>query len=310
LFVNKKSVGKKAMPVNGHLEWNVPYAPGIVEAVGYKNDKRTITDIVKTTGAPVAIKMTANQSTLKANRDDIAMVTVEVMDGNNLHVPTADDEITFTLNGPGKIIGVGNGNPTSLEADRFLEKISEVKINIEKEKAVSDIVNRTEIGVDYNDTDWQPAFKDERNQEFGKNFKALVYRGSFTMPELTGKETITFFYNSIGKEQSIYINGKEIALNKMEEKKGNEFALPHLLLHPGKNHIAIVATPLLKQQPWDNINTNAGLIQILAPAPVYTRKLFNGLAQVIVQSTYETGEIILKATSDGLQFAEIKLRSK
>ena len=97
---------------------------------------------------------------------------------------------------------------------------------------------------------------------------------------------------------------------KMEEKKGNEFTLPQSLLHQGINQIAIAATPLLKQQPWDNINTNPGLIQILTPAPVYKRQLFNGLAQVIVQSTYAVGEIILKATGDGLRFAEIKLQAK
>ena len=130
------------------------------------------------------------------------------------------------------------------------------------------------------------------------------------MPELTGKETVTFFYNSIGKEQSIYINGKEIALSIMEDKKGNEFTLPQSLLHQGINHIAIAATPLLKARPWDQINTNPGLIQILTPAPAYKRKLFNGLAQVIVQSTKEAGEITLKASGDGLRFAEIKLRSK
>lgn len=310
LFVNKKSVGKKAMPINGHLEWSVAYAPGTVEAIGYKNGKRSITNIVKTTEEPMAIKMTANQSLLKANRDDVALITVEVNDNNNLHVPTAGNEITFTLQGPGKIIGVGNGNPTSLEADRFLEKISEVKINIEKEKAVADIVNRTETAVDHNNAGWQPAFNDERNQAFGQRVKALVYRGSFTMPVLTGKEVVTFFYNSIGKEQSIYINGKSIAINVMEEKKGNEFTLPQTLLQQGVNHIAIAATPLLKPQPWENVNTNPGLIQIVTAAPAYKRKLFNGLAQVIVQSTYETGEIILKATSDGLRFAEIKLRSK
>lgn len=310
LFVNKKSVGKKEMPVNGHLEWNVPYAPGTVEAIGYKNGKKTITDIVKTTGDPVAIKMTVNKSVLNANRDDVAMITVAVNDGNNLRVPIANNEITFTLQGPGKIIGAGNGNPTSLEADQFLEKISEVKINIEKEKAVIDILNRIETAVDQDDAGWQPAFRDERNQEFGKHVKALVYRGSFTMPELTGKEIVTFFYNSIGKEQSIYINGKEIALSIKEDKKGNAFTLPQSLLHQGINHIAIAATPLLKPQPWDNINTNPGLIQILTPAQAYKRKLFNGLAQVIVQSTKEPGEIILKAMSDGLRFAEIKLRSE
>jgi Glycoside hydrolase family 2 C-terminal domain 5 len=67
---------------------------------------------------------------------------------------------------------------------------------------------------------------------------------------------------------------------------------------------------LIKLQPRENVDTNPGLIQILLPAPVYKRKLFNGLAQVIVQSTREAGEIILKATGNGLRFAEVKLQSK
>ena len=81
-------------------------------------------------------------------------------------------------------------------------------------------------------------------------------------------------------------------------------------MHKGVNQIAVAATPLIKQNQWDNINTNAGLIQIITSAPVYKRKLFNGLAQVIVQSTHEAGEIILKATADGLRFSEITVQSK
>ncbi|MEO6732534.1 MAG: beta-galactosidase GalA [Ferruginibacter sp.] len=310
LFVNKKSLGKKDMPVNGHLEWSVKYAPGSIEAVGYKNGKKIITDVVKTTAEPATIKMIANQSVIKANRDDIALITVAVNDKNGLQVPTADNEVTFTLQGPGKIIGVGNGNPTSLEADKELEKISVAKIEIQKEKVVSDILNRPEIAVVHDDTNWERAFKDERNEQFGKTTKALVYRGSFNLPELTGNEVITFFYNSIGKEQSVYINGNEIAKGIKEDKKGNTFILPMSLLHKGQNQVAIAATPLIKPQPWENINTNAGLIQIVTPAAPFKRKLFNGLAQVIVQSRHEAGEIILKATAAGLKPSEIILQSK
>jgi beta-galactosidase len=310
LFVNNKSVGKKAMLVNGHLEWKVKYAPGSLEAIGYKNGKKLLHETIKTTTEPIAIKMAANQTILKANRDDISIITVSATDKNNSSVPIAENEITFSLEGPGKIIGVGNGNPTSLEADKAIEKIMEIKIKLEKEKIVNDIINRNETAANYPDLDWQPAFKDERNEEFGKNVRAVIYRGHFTMPDLTGNETITFYYNSVGKEQSIYINGKEITNNIQENKKGNAFVLPATNLTKGLNQIAIAATPLLKPKPWEDVNTNAGLIQILTPAPQYKRKLFSGLAQIIVQSTYKAGEIILKATSPGLQFSTITIQSK
>jgi beta-galactosidase len=57
------------------------------------------------------------------------------------------------------------------------------------------------------------------------------------------------------------------------------------------------------------VNTNPGTIQILTPAPIWKRTLFSGLAQVIVQSTGETGEITVSATSNGLKKAEIKIKA-
>ena len=51
-------------------------------------------------------------------------------------VPTADNPVRFTLTGPGKIIGVGNGDPTSHEPDRFFESVKAIKIEDLKELAV------------------------------------------------------------------------------------------------------------------------------------------------------------------------------
>ena len=294
----------------GHLEWRVKYKPGTLRAVGYKNGKKQLTEIIHTTDIPKTIRLEANQNSIKSNRDDISVITVSVSDKDNRLVPIADNEITFTLQGPGKIIGVGNGNPTSLEPDKTVEKITEVTIRLEKEKVVDNIDNRDETANDYPDLNWQPAFKDERDQQFGKKVNALVYRGYFEMPELTGQEKVSFFFNSIGKKQSVYINGKVIAMDLVENKKGGVFILPPSLLIKGRNQIAIAAIPLLKQNSWDNLNTNPGLIQIYTPAPLNKRKLFNGLAQVIVQSTHQPGEIILKAESEGLIQSEIKIVSK
>ncbi|GAB2823687.1 beta-galactosidase GalA [Ferruginibacter profundus] len=309
LFLNKKSVGKKLMEKNGHLEWKVKYTPGVLEAVGYKNGKKIITDKVQTTDAPETIHLSVDKNSILANKEDIAIITVEALDKNNLHVPDAANEITFSITGPGKIIGVGNGNPASLEADKYLEKIKVVAIENLKEKYIDNSNADTGTTEVYDDTQWQNAFTEDRTKEFGEKVKAVVYRGFFDLPEITATDAVSFFYNSLGAVQSVYINGKLIAGNVLQNNKGNTFLLDAAILHRGKNTIAITAVPLLKKQSWDNINTDPGLFQIISPAENYKRKLFSGLAQVIVQATGEAGEIIVTATARGLKQGEIKIQS-
>jgi len=309
LVLNKKSIGKKKVEKNSHLEWKVKYVPGTLEAIGFKNGKKIITDKVQTTGVAAAVHLSADKNTIDANKEDIAMVTVDALDKNNLHVPDAADEIAFSISGPAKIIGVGNGNPASLEADKYLETIKVVAIENLKEKNIDNINAATETTATYDDKQWQPAFKDDRTAAFGERVKALLYRGTFTLPEIKSNDVVNFFYNSIGKEQSIYINGKLIGVNISQNEKGNAFILDAAILHTGVNTIAIAATPLLKKQPWDNVNMNPGLFQIVTPADAYKRKLFSGLAQVIVQATGDAGEIFITATANGLKQGEIKIQS-
>jgi len=304
LFLNKKSLGRKKMTINGHLEWRVAYAPGKLEAVGYKAGKKLLTDLVQTSAEPASIRLTPHKTSPAPGCDDIAIVTVQAPDKNNLAVPTADNEISFAIQGPGKIIGVGNGDPTSLENDRFIETIETIKIENLKEKAVDnmDVTNETGMAVD--DTNWKEAFKD---RDYSKLAKAYVYRGSFMLPQNYGSSAITLFYKNIGREQSIYINGKEIAHNRKQNETAAGYLLNKSLLLPGKNVIAIVATPIPKQYEWENVNTDPGLVQLVIPAGTWKRKLFNGLAQVIIQTTKEAGDIVLTATSPNLEPATLRL---
>lgn len=307
LFLNKKSLGKKTMEPNGHLEWQVKYEPGTLEAVGYKKGIKAGNDIVKTTLTPNHVKFTADRKAIKADKKDIAIITVQADDKNNLRVPTAQNELSFSITGPGKIIGVGNGDPTSLEADQYLERIDLVHIGPLKEKFVDNLNANAEVATDYDDSSWQNAFKDTRDDEFGRKVKAVIYRAGFTMPADVATATATLFSKNIGKVQNIYINGKEIG-HEIKAGDGNtEFKLEASLLHPGNNTIAIIATPLLKANIWASVNTDPGLIQLVYPAAQYKRKLFSGYAQVIVQSTGQPGIIVLKATSPGLKQSAIEI---
>jgi beta-galactosidase len=310
LFLNKISLGRKSMELNGHLEWKVKYNPGTLEAVGLIKGKRVATDWVKTTDDPVSLKMSADTSVITANKEDVAIIAVDMTDKNDLHLPTANDEITFGITGPGKIIGVGNGCPTSLEADKYIETISSIKIEDMKEKAVDNMANRSETAATYDITGWKTAFIDDRDEAFGKANPFLVYRGLFTLPKNFKEASVNFLYNNIGKQQSIYINGKQIATGIDEKTMRSSFHLDTSILREGQNSIAIVATPLLKKQAWDKVNTDIGLFQLIFPAASWKRRLFNGWAQVIIQATGDPGEIILSAKATGIEPAKINIQSK
>lgn len=116
LFLNGKSMGKKNMPVNGHLKWMVPYKPGTLKAVGYKNGKR-LEARQETTGAAYQLVLTPDKTIVTADGKDGTVVNVKVLDRNGREVPDAHLPVEFSLKGPGKIIGVGNGDPSCHEPD-------------------------------------------------------------------------------------------------------------------------------------------------------------------------------------------------
>jgi beta-galactosidase len=117
LFLNSVSQGKQTVKPYHHLEWKVKYAPGKLVAKGMR-DGKLIEAVVETTGAPVAIRLTADRTNLAADKADLAVVNVAILDAQGRVVPVADNQITFSLSGPAKMIGVGNGDPSSHEPDQ------------------------------------------------------------------------------------------------------------------------------------------------------------------------------------------------
>lgn len=133
LFLNGKSYGEKriefprqgnsggwnkyANPVVNpttadlHLQWDLPYEPGVIKAVGKINGEVVCIKEIRTTGKPFAIRLSADSDTINADQRGVANVKVEIVDENGNVVPTADNLVQFDIEGEGKIIGVGNGNP-------------------------------------------------------------------------------------------------------------------------------------------------------------------------------------------------------
>jgi beta-galactosidase len=118
LFVNGASQGSKPVVRNMHVTWSVKYAPGMIEARGSKGGKVVLTERHETTGAPAKLVLRPNREKLTADRMDTSAVTIEVQDAQGRLIPTAAHKVEFKLTGPGKIIGVGNGDPSCHESDR------------------------------------------------------------------------------------------------------------------------------------------------------------------------------------------------
>nr|WP_315382330.1 beta-galactosidase GalA [uncultured Sphingomonas sp.] len=117
LLVNGRSMGTQSVPPLGHLEWKVPYQPGAIEARGRKGG-RVLTERRETTGPGRTIRLTADRPTIQGDGRDVAMLKAELLDARGRPIPTAMDKLAFTIQGPGAIIGVGNGDPNCLESDK------------------------------------------------------------------------------------------------------------------------------------------------------------------------------------------------
>lgn len=118
LFLNNESLGRKAVPRGGFPEWPVVYQAGVLRADGYRAGKLVMSTQVETTGPAAALALTPDRTSVRADGEDCAIVTVSALDADGRTVPTANDAVEFEVSGPGKIIGVGNGDPSCHEPDK------------------------------------------------------------------------------------------------------------------------------------------------------------------------------------------------
>ena len=123
LFLNGKSLGEKKLNRDHslHVEWQVPYEPGTLKAVGKKDGKEVTTDEVRTVGKAKRLVLLPDRDKIHADGDDLSFVTVQVVDEHGSVCPGASDMVQYHLSGPAAIAGVDDGNPIcheSFQADK------------------------------------------------------------------------------------------------------------------------------------------------------------------------------------------------
>ena len=306
LLLNGRSLGKKEMPRNGHLEWTVAYEPGTLEARGYRNGRVAGTCRVETTGRPSAVRLAPNRSLLAADGADVSVVCISVVDTDGRTVPTADNEIRFELQGPARIIGVGNGDPGSHEPDRNVEGIRLLPVGDWRGRIA---LPGTAAPADPDSliplpqlAGWQAPLP--------KPGEVYDLSATFSLDALPADARLRLCLPALGAKTTVWVNGHEMARNLDTSASG-----PALLLDPGRlvigpNRVQLLVSPRAGDRKHLPELTRLGAVQVWTPAPAYRRRVFNGCAQVIVQTAREPGEISLIARAEGLQPAAVTLSAQ
>ena len=117
LFQNRKLVGRKATTENEKYkaEFEVIYFSGELKAVGYEKGKPVVEQTLRTAGETEQIRLKSDRSTLNCDRQDLAFVTIELIDNKGTVNPTEDQLIQLEISGPGEIVGTSNGRITNYD---------------------------------------------------------------------------------------------------------------------------------------------------------------------------------------------------
>ncbi|MGH2642441.1 MAG: beta-galactosidase GalB [Chitinophagaceae bacterium] len=117
LFLNGKSLGSRSKEDgNLHVMWRVPYQPGILKAISYKNGKVVLTREIHTAGPATKMIIEPDRKHIHADGKDLSFVTVKIVDANGTLIPHADNLIHFKISGEGFIAGMDNGNEIDHES--------------------------------------------------------------------------------------------------------------------------------------------------------------------------------------------------
>ena len=118
LYLNDKLIDTKATSSTFWAGFTVPYEVGTLKAVEYDGKEEGASFELKTTGAPVEIRLVADRTNLVSSGTDLAYVTAELIDADGQVVYDSQRTVNFTVEGEGCILACGNACPNDMESFR------------------------------------------------------------------------------------------------------------------------------------------------------------------------------------------------
>lgn len=116
LFLNGTSAGiRKKQGDDLHVSWKIPFEPGTLKAVSRKGGHVVKIEEIHTAGTPAKLVLMADRNQINADGKDLSFITVKIVDKDGNIVPNADNQVSFTITGPGSIVGLDNGYQASME---------------------------------------------------------------------------------------------------------------------------------------------------------------------------------------------------
>jgi len=117
LYLNTKLIGEQATTEEQQFKatFTVPYTPGLLSAAGVMDNKELETAILQTSGNAAGIKLIPDRTKLSADGQDLSFITIEVTDKDGKLQPNAQNQLQFSINGPGVIAGVDNADIKDLD---------------------------------------------------------------------------------------------------------------------------------------------------------------------------------------------------
>jgi beta-galactosidase len=304
LFLNGRSLGRKPIERYGHAGWSVPYEAGVLSATGFIDGAPRLKARVETTSAPKALRLEVDRASIAADDRDLAVVTASAVDDQGRSVPTADAPITFAVEGGGQILGVGNGDPSSHEPDRVAPMVTTLAFSNFREQVAPRAEEPREVRAEFDDSRWQPAFSAPAHE-------ARVYRGTLLAKRPASDARLRLLLRHFGASSVVYLNGKKLGSFALT----NDAALPSIelstgALRNGQNVLAVIATPFDSDKARERaLKVPPAVLQAEIPALPWRRQLFNGFAQLIVQSNGKPGPIRIVASSPGLSPGELSVNA-
>jgi beta-galactosidase len=311
LFLNGTSLGKQAMKPNSKLSWQVKYEPGTLSAKGYDANGKVIAETKEeTTGDATQIQLTPDRRTINADGEDVAVFTVSALDAQGREVPTARNKINFAIEGQGKIIGVGNGDPSCHEPDVYVPTAPSHNIPVKNWRWEITKISKSREAVpeyanDFDDSAWKLISGGGPTIETPDT--SAIYRAhvKLTEEDLNGVAALICF-SGCDDEGWYFVNGHFIG--ESHDWQAQPIFAAKKFLHAGDNVIAVGVYNGVAQGGL-NPNVNVSLVGHTS-IPAWSRSLFNGLAQIIVQSTSDAGEFKLTASADVLKPATVTLQKQ